>query len=190
MPCLAPSTPAFARTRPASARLRDRVLALSLVALPLLALPVVAAAQEQSVSFIDTDGTEIGTAELTSTPNGVLIRVDLGSLPAKSWLGFHIHETADCDPETAFEGAGGHFNPSGVEHGLLTETGPHAGDMTNLYTDAEGRVQAETLNPYIRFDAGEDSIHGRALMIHSGPDDYQSQPSGDAGDRIACAPIP
>lgn len=170
--------------------LRPLARALGFLALPMVLLPASLAAQEQTVSFVDTEGGEIGTATLTSTPNGVLIQVDLGSLPADSWLGFHIHESADCDPSLAFESAGGHFNPADVEHGLLSETGPHAGDMTNLHTDAEGRVQAQMLNPFLRFDAGDDSIHGRALMIHSGPDDYQSQPSGDAGDRIACASIP
>lgn len=140
-------------------------------------------------SFLSADGEQIGTATLTGTPTGVLIEIALEALPPDSWVAFHVHETGSCDPETDHESAGGHFNPTDVEHGYLTQTGPHAGDMPNQFVDADGVLEAQVFNGAVTLDEGEAGIMGRALMIHAGPDDYTSQPSGDAGDRLACAVI-
>ncbi len=151
--------------------------------------PVLAQEQTASATFVDAEGQETGTASLTGTPNGVLIELEATGLPADQWVAFHVHETGTCDPETDHESAGGHFNPADVEHGYFSETGPHAGDMPNQYVDAQGALNAHVFNPFVTLDEGEAGIIGRALMIHGGGDDYQSQPSGDAGDRIACAVI-
>nr|WP_267139459.1 superoxide dismutase family protein [Anianabacter salinae] len=135
-------------------------------------------------------GEEIGSATLTGTPNGVLIELDLMNLPPESWHGFHIHETGECNAEDGFQSAGGHFAPTGSEHGLKVEGGPHVGDMANQYVSADGMLKAEVHNPRATLgDGGEADLSGRALMLHGGADDYESQPSGDAGDRIACAVI-
>ena len=85
--------------------------------------------------------------------------------------------------------AGGHFNPGSKEHGYDAANGPHAGDMPNQYVAADGTLRAEVLNPEVTLADGEAGIRGRALMIHAGADDYRSQPSGDAGERLACAVI-
>lgn len=149
-----------------------------------------ALAQETaSATFINAAGEESGTASLTSTLNGVLIEIEVNGLPADQWVAFHVHETGTCDPETGHESAGGHFNPSDVEHGYLTETGPHAGDMPNQYVAADGALRSQIFNPLVTLDDGNASILGRALMVHAGADDYSSQPSGEAGDRLACAVI-
>lgn len=145
--------------------------------------------QETRVTFVNTEGTETGTATLTETRAGVLIDLELGALPANSWLGFHIHETGSCDPQTGHDSAGGHFNPSDVEHGVLSATGPHAGDMPNIRTDAEGFARVQLLNPHVTLGEGDTSVRGRALMVHAGADDHRSQPTGNAGDRLACAVI-
>ncbi|WMT85830.1 superoxide dismutase family protein [Pelagibacterium sp. 26DY04] len=155
----------------------------------LLASPAFAQEQTATATFIDAEGQEVGTANLTGTPKGVLIEVEATGLPADQWVAFHVHETGTCDHETDHESAGEHFNPADVEHGYLTETGPHAGDMPNQYVNAEGTLNAHVFNSLVTLDEGEAGIMGRALMIHGGGDDYQSQPSGDAGDRIACAVI-
>lgn len=142
-----------------------------------------------SATFLNADGEENGRAMLTSTPNGVVVDVEVHGLPSETWVAFHIHETGTCDHETDHESAGDHFNPAGVEHGYLSETGPHAGDMPNQYVPADGILRSQTFNPFVSLDEGEASIIGRALMIHDSADDYSSQPSGDAGDRLACAVI-
>lgn len=158
-------------------------------ALGLALLPAAAAAQGATATFLDAGGQQTGTATLTETTVGVLITVEVSGLPPDSWVAFHVHETGVCDPATHHESAGEHFNPAGVEHGYLTETGPHAGDMPNLWASADGVVRAQVLNTFISLADDEYDVRGRALMIHAGPDDYLTQPSGDAGDRLACAVI-
>lgn len=168
------------------------------LAAALIALPAALAAQEQEAaevpepnqgvaSFIDTEGNEVGAANLTDGPgNGVLIGIQLEGLPAEQWVAFHIHENGECDPEDAFESAGGHFNPDDRQHGYLVEGGPHAGDMPNQFVSADGVIMAQVFNPAVTLD-GENAIRGLPLMIHALPDDHESQPSGAAGDRLACA---
>ena len=101
--------------------------------------------------------------------------------------GFHIHETGSCEPP--FESAGGHFNPAGAEHGFHSEAGPHAGDMTNITVAADGTVGVEVLNTFLTLDRTLFDADGAAIVIHASPDDYRAQPSGHAGDRIACGVI-
>ncbi|TWI31192.1 superoxide dismutase family protein [Paracoccus sulfuroxidans] len=151
--------------------------------------PIAALAQDATAKFVNTDGAEIGSASLTQTAAGVLIKAEIGELPPDSWVAFHIHETGSCDPATKHDSAGGHFNPTGVEHGYLSETGPHAGDMPNQRVDATGMARFEVFNPSVTLTEGDKSITSRALMIHAKADDYSSQPSGAAGDRLACAVI-
>ncbi|MGP3698668.1 superoxide dismutase family protein [Rhodobacter sp. NSM] len=145
---------------------------------------------ERTATFTSVDGTPIGKATIAPLPHGVLFTLDLQGLPADSWLGFHIHENGECDAQGGFESAGGHFSISGTDHGLMVETGPHSGDMPNQYVGADGILRAQVFNTFVQLggDIASD-LAGRALMLHSGPDDYVSQPSGAAGDRIACAVI-
>ena len=159
-----------------------------LIAFWLALAPALASAQDSTASFVDTEGSEVGTAQIQPTPNGVLFTVEVTGLPAEQWVGFHIHETGECDATTHHDSAGGHFNPGDVEHGYLSETGPHAGDMPNIWVDASGTARAQVLNTLVSAE-GDNAISGRALMIHAGADDYASQPTGDAGDRLACAVI-
>lgn len=159
------------------------------VALSALLAGAALAQETATATFIDTSGEESGTASLEATPNGVLISIEVSGLPADQWVAFHVHEAGTCDHETDHESAGEHFNPSDVEHGYLTETGPHAGDMPNQYVPADGVLRSAVFNPFVTLDGGNASIGGRALMIHAGADDYVSQPSGEAGDRLACAVI-
>lgn len=170
-----------------------RVLTL----LPALMLATTAMAQapetapETAVaSFVDADGEAAGTAELSALPGGgVLIRIEVGGLPEEAWVAFHVHETGSCDAATDHESAGGHFNPGDKDHGYLAANGPHAGDMPNQYVPEGGTLRAEVFNPAVTLAEGDAGIRGRALMIHAKADDYESQPSGDAGDRLACAVI-
>ncbi len=154
----------------------------------LIALP--AAAFAATATLKDTDGKEVGTVEFTQTPDGVLLKGNLTGIAAGE-RAFHIHETGKCEPP--FKSAGGHFNPDDDSHGFMTEDGPHAGDMPNLFIPKSGELTFQVYNDNVSLEDGEDGYlfddDGSALIIHAGADDYKSQPSGDAGDRIACGVI-
>ena len=144
-----------------------------------------------SATLMNADGEVAGMAHLTQTAEGVLIEVRLDDAPPGTHA-FHIHETGSCSPD--FSAAGGHFAPEGDSHGMLHGEDDHAGDMLNLHvTDSEESVVAERLNPEITLEEGrENSVFdadGSAIVIHAGPDDYASQPSGAAGSRIMCGVI-
>ncbi len=165
---------------------------LTAIAAAAITLPVAALAQDAQkgkASFIGADGKEIGTAELTGTPSGVLIAIEVNGLPESKWVAFHVHQTGSCDHTTGHESAGGHFNPMNVPHGYLAEGGPHAGDMPNQYVPADGILRAQVFNSAVSLEGGGAAIKGKALMIHANPDDYAGQPSGNAGKRLACAVI-
>lgn len=164
----------------------------------LAALPGLASAQDApensqlSVPIFAAGGKPAGLLELTDTPNGVLLvaTFDAGGLPAGEHA-MHFHETADCSDTEAFETAGGHYNPADAEHGFIPEAGPHAGDMPNIVLGNEKTV-VSAFNPMVRFAEGDAPLFdddGSALVIHAGADDYESQPSGESGDRIACAEL-
>lgn len=172
-----------------------RQIRLACAAILALAAPALAqtpAMQEGNVTaeFVDGSGAAVGKATITPTPTGVLFAVEVSGLPASQWVAFHVHETGTCDPATHHNSAGGHFNPTGAEHGYRAAKGPHAGDMPNQWVGTDGVLRAQVFNTAVTLDPGERSIRGRALMIHAKGDDYNSQPSGNAGDRLACAPVP
>ena len=165
--------------------MKNSVIAACLV----LGVATPAAAQKTATaSFVNMAGEENGKATLTQTADGVLIELEVTGLPAGQWVAFHVHETGTCDHQTDHESAGGHFNPTGKDHGYMASNGPHAGDMPNQHVGPDGTLRAQVLNSMVALD-GENAIRGKALMIHGGEDDYKSQPSGDAGDRQACAVI-
>lgn len=159
-----------------------------------VAMAAAAAAPAQpstlEVIFVDNEGREIGTAALTeASAGGVLIDVEIDALPSGEH-GFHIHESGRCEGD--FSSAGGHYNPTGGEHGYLAGQAAHAGDMPNQFVGENGKLRAHVFNPKVSFSGGEAPLlddDGSALVVHANADDYRSQPSGDAGSRIACAVI-
>ncbi len=149
------------------------------------------AEEEVLVSLENNEGQVVGTATLTEGEEGVHISLEGEDLPAGEH-GFHIHEVGKCElPD--FESAGSHYNPTNAKHGFNHPEGPHAGDLENITVNEDGTVQAEVDAPMVTLQADTENTlyteQGTSLMIHSGPDDYRSQPSGDAGDRIACGVI-
>ncbi|WP_394657881.1 superoxide dismutase family protein [uncultured Novosphingobium sp.] len=140
---------------------------------------------------IGADGKTMGMVMLQDTPTGVLVKTDLKGLPAGEH-GFHFHEKGMCDAAQKFTTAGAHFAAGKMQHGLMVAGGPHGGDMPNAFVGADGMLKAELLNTGVTLAAGPKSLadaDGSALVIHAKPDDYKTQPSGDAGDRIACAVV-
>jgi len=165
---------------------RNIWLAASLAAA--LATPAFAADKANAV-LKDAQGAEVGRATLTTTPSGVLISLDLTALPAGEHA-FHIHAVGKCEPPD-FKSAGPHFNPDTTKHGLMNPEGPHAGDMPNLHVPESGKLQIEVLNPTVTLSAESALLDedGSAVVIHAAADDYQTDPAGNAGDRIACGVI-
>lgn len=147
----------------------------------------------------DPAGKLVGTATLipTATPGlstnqGLWITVHFfdGGLPG-GVRGFHIHQKGACAPD--FNAAGGHFDPAGHEHGALSPKGRHAGDLPNLHLPKAGEYIVEIFASGLSLasaDAGNVlDADGSAFIVHEKPDDYRSQPTGDAGGRIACGVI-
>ena len=102
--------------------------------------------------------------------------------------GFHIHEAGDCSSGDGMS-AKGHFNPHGKPHGQPTSAERHAGDLPALKAGKDGRAKLDTTIDVITLRPGPASIIGRGLIIHADPDDYKTQPTGNAGARIACGVI-
>ncbi|MBN9086160.1 MAG: superoxide dismutase family protein [Reyranella sp.] len=147
-------------------------------------------AQTAKASLKDASGKDVGTVNLTQTPHGVLLKLSLKGIPAGEHA-FHVHAVGKCEPP--FASAGGHFNPGAKKHGMAAADGPHAGDMPNLYVPASGELVVEIANPAISLVKGQPNsvfdADGSAIIVHAGVDDYKTDPTGNAGDRIACAVI-
>ena len=170
---------------------RTLIASLALcAALPAAALAAGHVTDEVTAPVIGMDGSEIGTTTLRQTASGIVLvsaRIE-GIEPGEH--GFHIHETGECDASDGFKSAGGHYAGEGDPNHGLVEGGPHAGDMANQYVGEDGILEAEVFNPRISLSGETNPLadaDGSALMVHSGPDDHESQPSGAAGDRVACA---
>ena len=139
------------------------------------------------------DGASIGEVTVTPTPNGVLLRVEAKGLPP-GWHGMHFHEKGDCgDP--GFKNAGAHVHAkTPVVHGLLNADENDSGDLPNLYVAADGTATVEFYSTFVSLkgEGGRPAlldVDGSALVVHTSPDDYKTQPIGGAGARIACAVI-
>ena len=101
--------------------------------------------------------------------------------------GFHIHDKGDCSAPDAMS-TGGHFNPHKTRHGAPGQG--HGGDLGNLVFDANGRATVEFSVTGISVSADRpDGIIGRGLIVHAQPDDLKTDPTGNAGGRVACAVI-
>lgn len=130
-----------------------------------------------------------GDLTLTAETGGVHVSGSISGLTRGTQHGFHIHESGDCSAAD-FKSAGGHFNPSNKEHGNPNSDIHHAGDMMNLTVNDSGIATLDVTVPGVTLgDGGSDDVMNRAIVIHSGPDDYTSQPAGDSGSRIACGVI-
>ncbi|HWQ11564.1 MAG TPA: superoxide dismutase family protein [Roseiflexaceae bacterium] len=142
----------------------------------------------------DAAGQVVGVARFTEDATGTVhVNVHVKGI-APGLHGIHIHAIGVCDgtTPTPFSSAGGHFNPSGAEHGLHNPAGPHAGDMPNLTVNGAGvgHLNAKTDNATLSASARSVfDADGSALVIHAMPDDQVTNPTGNSGGRIACGVI-
>lgn len=135
-------------------------------------------------------GQSLGTAQLTQV--GDVVRIVLDAKGAPPGLhAVHIHAVGKCEPPD-FTSAGAHFNPTNKQHGALNPQGSHAGDLPNLNVGADGSGRLETATEQITLGVGATSLwdaDGSALVVHAAPDDFKTDPTGNAGGRIACGVI-
>jgi Cu-Zn family superoxide dismutase len=151
-----------------------------------------AATKPVTVQLKDAKGTSVGTAVVSEVKggSGVTIKLNLMNLPPGDHA-LHIHQNAKCEAP-GFTTAGGHFNPDKKQHGLDNPAGHHAGDMPNFTVDAKGKAKTTVTDSSVNMGDGDPSVFangGTALMIHAKADDMKTDPTGNAGDRIACGTI-
>jgi Cu-Zn family superoxide dismutase len=167
---------------------------LAVVTLCLLASPTFAKTPKQTliVPIKTSTGEDAGTATFKQDKSKLSIKLDLKNLPVGEHA-VHIHAKPLCDAPD-FKTAGGHFNPENKQHGLLNPMGHHAGDLPQNITIGEGHVGQATFKiDYLSLDpASPNSIvanGGTSIMVHEKADDMKTDPTGNAGNRIACGVI-
>ena len=136
------------------------------------------------------DSTVAGTINFSLVDGQLRASGDITGLKPDSEHGFHIHEKGDCSAPDGTS-AGGHFNPGSSEHGSISAAMHHGGDMPNIKADAQGNAHIDgpvASNVNVGVGDGFDIV-GRGLIVHADPDDYKTQPTGNAGARLACAVI-
>ncbi|KIT14669.1 superoxide dismutase family protein [Jannaschia aquimarina] len=156
--------------------------ALALFATPLLADAHVGARVTGDIQ--NREGEIIGSTSIFETASGIVRIIVTANGISPGTHGVHLHEVGECEGD--FTSAGGHI-AGDANHGLV-EGGPHPGDLPNAYVQDDGALAMEAFA--VASLSVEEHLRdpdGAALIIHAGPDDYESQPSGAAGDRVACA---
>ena len=163
---------------------------LAALTLCLLASPAFAKPKNALVVPLKTStGEDAGTATFSQGKKKLTIKLDLKNLPVGEHA-VHIHAKPLCDAPD-FKTAGGHFNPENKQHGSLNPMGHHNGDLPgNITIGADHTGEASWQVKGVSLTAGgPDSILGTAIMVHEKPDDMKTDPTGNAGNRIACGVI-
>lgn len=145
-------------------------------------------ASAATVAVRDAAGRDLGTLTVTEGAAGLALAGTLAGLPPGEHA-IHLHTVGRCEPP--FESAGGHWNPTNAEHGRDNPQGPHLGDMPNLTVGADSTVQVQAATPggTLRGANALLDADGAAVVVHAAADDYRTDPSGEAGARIACGVV-
>ena len=147
-------------------------------------------ASAQSFAFAGADGAALGSVSVTEDSSGATMTVNASGMPA-GVHGIHLHEKGICEGPK-FASAGAHWNPGAKKHGRDNPEGAHLGDLPNLEVGSAGTASATFTVPGAMMSSGSTMLadaDGTALVVHAKADDYKTDPSGDSGDRIACAVI-
>jgi Cu-Zn family superoxide dismutase len=144
--------------------------------------------ERADVPVRDAAGRDVGTLSLAPHTGGLVLTGTVRGLPPGAH-GIHLHASGRCEPP--FESAGAHWNPTRRLHGTANPQGPHLGDMPNLVVAGDGTGTVSVMTPGGTL-SGADALldaDGAAVVIHAGPDDYRTDPSGNSGERIACGVV-
>ena len=153
-----------------------------------VAMNLPAEVASQTIALNGSDGAAMGSVTLGEDPNGVTINVSARGLPVGAH-GIHLHEKGLCEGPK-FASAGAHWNPAAKKHGRDNPAGAHLGDLANLVVGADGSASAAIPIEGVMMASGANmraDADGTAIVIHAKADDYKTDPSGDSGDRVACA---
>jgi len=132
--------------------------------------------------------TTSGTVTFEQRSGKVLVTAEVRGLKPNAEVGFHVHEKGDCSSGDGMS-AGGHFNPKGTPHGNPGSGPHHAGDMPMLRSDASGAAKLVWEADELTVTDGPASVVGKGVIVHRDPDDYKTQPTGNAGPRLACGVV-
>jgi Cu-Zn family superoxide dismutase len=141
----------------------------------------------KAVLYSTADGSNLGEVRVTGKGSGsVSISGEISNL-TPGLHGFHVHETGDCSDSG--KAAGGHFDPFKSQHGAPKAESYHAGDLGNIEANEAGVARVQKESQKLALGYGSASVFGRAFIVHENADDLNSQPSGNAGSRVACGII-
>lgn len=151
------------------------------------ALGMAGSGERAIAELAPTEGNSaVGTVTFTQQDGAIRVEATVSGLaPGKH--GFHIHENGDCSAPDA-SSAGGHFAPRDNQHGGRDDQPRHVGDFGNIEAGSDSTAQFSHVDSLIAF-SGQNSIIGKAVLVHAGEDDLTSQPSGNSGPRVACGVI-
>jgi Cu-Zn family superoxide dismutase len=166
--------------------------ALTALTLPIAGCTTVAGlptGQIGTATLTLANGQPAGVARIFATGQEVTLAAGLTGI-APGVHGIHLHTTGRCTAPD-FASAGGHLNPLGKRHGSLADGGKHEGDLPNVTIQSEGSgaLTAALSGTPDQVRAWLFDADGTAIVVHAGPDDYETDPSGNSGARIACGVI-
>jgi len=150
----------------------------------------VAPAPAATAALAPTQGNDTsGTITFAVVDGGIRATGEVRGLPPGTEHGFHVHEKGDCSAPDATS-AGGHFNPATTDHGRVGHGVHHGGDSDNIVANDQGVAIVDTLLQGVTLgDGAATDIVGKGVIVHADADDYVTQPTGNAGARLACGVI-
>jgi superoxide dismutase, Cu-Zn family len=143
-----------------------------------------------TTQLLGANGELRGTASLAQTTTGTRVTAQVSGL-APGVYAIHLHSIGLCTAPD-FKSAGGHFNPTAHQHGSLNPMGPHMGDLPNIEVGADGNGALDATIAGLMLKGGTAPLldaDGASIVLHAGPDDYKTDPSGNSGARIACGTL-